>query len=511
MRFNLEAKTKAQQPQSKKQRKIRSISGDHSSLYVSTSVVFSVLATPPHNLEILGFVALAGLIKASVEAPDRKRAFAYGLIYGALSTWAMNLWVLNLSVVGWLAACWVGIFPAIFCTLINKSKLSTLSPIWWSSCWVLIEAIRTALIPFGWNPISSMTSNIYLIQNAAWGSGYIISFALCLSSATVALTLMNANLRSKISSLVISVLALTILLYLGHNRLRNIESLPKEDIEQIPMTIMSSKEPFTATLEGRWTILENHIRRTKEANSPYLNVWPESIGFALLSHQPSWDAIVTLANEVPGPLLLTPSYPYGNKIYNSSILLENQATEAQIYKKRFLTPIGEYIPSFVPKSLVYSQRHPGDQSGDLTMLVTDNAGTRPYRVGMLICLEETISEAAKQSLAQGAEIFISPSNHGDTGRDCALQQERMGQLRAIETCTSLVRIGNIGASNIFDFSGREIFRNEGEKMSNIQVPILKNKSDIFPNIYLKTQEAMLWILILIFAIGLFGNIARKKS
>lgn len=321
---------------------------------------------------------------------------------------------------------------------------------------------------------------------------------------------MRANLRSKVFSLALSISILTTLLFFGYNRLKNIEELRKEDIEQIPMTIMSSKEPFTPTLEGRWTILENHIRRTKEAKSPYLNIWPESIGFALLSHQPSWDAITTLANEVPGPLLLTPSYPYENKIYNSSILLENQAREAQIYKKRFLTPIGEYIPSFVPKSLVYSQRHPGDQSGDLTMLVTDNAGTRPYRIGMLICLEEAISKAAKQSLAQGAEIFISPSNHGDTGKDCALQQERMGQLRAVETCTPLVRVGNIGASNIFDFAGREIFRNEGEKMSNVQVPILKDRSKIFPNIYLKTQEAMLWIFISIFAIGLFSNLAHKK-
>jgi apolipoprotein N-acyltransferase len=129
---------------------------------------------------------------------------------------------------------------------------------------------------------------------------------------------------------------------------------------------------------------------------------------------------------------------------------------------------------------------------------------------MLICLEEAISKAAKQSLAQGAEIFISPSNHGDTGKDCALQQERMGQLRAVETCTPLVRVGNIGASNIFDFAGREIFRNEGEKMSNVQVPILKDRSKIFPNIYLKTQEAMLWIFISIFAIGLFSNLAHKK-
>lgn len=452
-------------------------------LLIATSIICSILALPPYNIEILGLIALVGLIKVSVNAQSRKLAFTYGLTYGILFTWGSNLWILNLSILGWIATFWVGIFPAIFSAIINKSKAKIWSPIWWSSVWVSIEGLRTYIIPFGWNPISSMTSNIYLLQNAIWGSQYIVSFAICLSSATIALMLTDLRRKEKIISILFSLSILGLLVYFGYHRIKVINSLDKHAIETIPITIMSSNESFTNKLEGSWTILENHIERTKRANSPYLNIWPESIGFALLSHQPSWDEIVSLSKKVKGPLLLTSSYPYNGKIYNSSILLENQASEAQIYKKRFLTPVGEYIPSFVPESLVYSRRHPGSQNNNLTMLVSDSAGTRPYRIGMLICLEETLSTAARQSLAQGAEIFISPSNHWDTGKDCALQQERMAQIRAIESCTSLVRIGNVGPSSVFDFIGRELYRSKNSSMDTILVPILKNKNAIFPQNY----------------------------
>ncbi len=478
-------------------------------MLLAFAVVCSILALPPHNISLLGYVALVGLIKISVEASSRRRAFAYGLAYGILFIWGSNLWVLNLSLIGWLASCWVGLFYATYSLLISKSTPRAWSPLWWSSCWVAVEAIRTALIPFGWNPLSSMTSNISLLQNASWGSQYIISFALCLTSATVALLLMKTTRIVKITSSGLTLMFLAGLFTFGNYRLKSLDSLGDNAIERIPMTIMSSKEPFTATLEGRWEILENHIRRTKDAKSPYLNVWPESIGFPLLNHQPSWDAIKELTKEINGPILITPSHVENGKIYNSSILLENQASEAQIYKKRFLTPIGEYIPPFVPKSLVYSQRHPGKEDGNLTLLVTDSGGTRPYRVGMLICLEETLSKAAFQSLNAGAEVFISPSNHGDTGKDCALQQERMGQIRAIETCTPLVRIGNIGDSNVFDFAGREIFRDNGAKMSTVSVPILKEKSYIFPSYYIFLQSLSLWILIAFCFTGLIINNFKK--
>lgn len=482
-------------------------------LLVTSSILATILAMPPNNLGLLGYISLVGLIKVSAECVSNKEAFIYGFAYGALTTLGINLWVLNLSIIGWLASIWVGLFPALFCVLIRDSKPKFYTPIWWSACWVSIEILRTSIIPFGWNPLSSLTSNIYLLQNCAWGSQYIVSFAICLSSGTLALCLFRTRTINKIISLTIAASIFALLFLFGLYRVSKTEKLVSsgENLELIPMTIMSSKEPFTPTLNGRWTILENHVRRTKEGNSPYLNIWPESIGFALFCHQPSWDLIKTLVQEIPGPLLLTPSYPDGDKIYNSSILLEDMGETAQLYKKRFLTPIGEYVPPFIPNSWTYSRRHPSPKDGDLTMLVTDNAGTRPYRIGVLICLEETLSIAAKQTLAQGAEIFISPSNHGDTGASCAYQQERMAQIRAIETCTPLVRIGNIGTSNVFDSIGREVFRSQTEKMHNIKVPLLKNKSPIFSERYLSAQQIVTAIFIILALIGFLSKTYNKRN
>jgi apolipoprotein N-acyltransferase len=316
-------------------------------------------------------------------------------------------------------------------------------------------------------------------------------------------------IKTKIKTLILNSAILLTLFGFGYQRINKIENLPTEAIEKIPMTVMSSYRPFTASLTGRWDILEKHIEETKKANSPYLNIWPESMGFALLAHQPAWDKIRELTNDIPGPLLLTPSHPEEDKIYNTCLLLEPNSNNAQLYKKRFLTPVGEYVPSFIPKKFVYSQRHPGDQNGHLTMLVEDRAGTRPYRIGPIICLEETLSKATRQSLAQGAEIFISPSNHGDTLESCALQQERMAQIRAIETATPIVRVGNIGDSNVINFYGKETWRStkNNHTMTNIHVEILKDRELIFPPIYLKLQDLFVWGLV---CLALIGAMIYKK-
>lgn len=484
---------------------------NQASLYIAISIVFSSLAMPPYGYSFLGYVALFGLIRASINASSTKRALAYGLIYGFLSSLIINSWILNLSIIGWLASTWLSIFPALFSLLIAKSKKSFYSPLWWASVWVSLEALRTLIIPFGFNPLSSSTNSLALLQNAAWGSGYIISFALVLSSGTLALLTTPASKRDKLLATIIGLLVYGLLLGYGSYRLNKSEEL--NDIEKIPMAIMSSQIPFSRDLGNRWQSLEDKIEVTENLNSAYLNVWAESIGFALLTHQPSWDKVSDLALKIPGPLLLTSSFPIEDKIYNTSILIENSGKDAQLYRKRFLTPIGEYIPSFIPKSWISNRRHPGNQDGHLTMLVSDGAKTRPYRIGVLVCLEETLSIAAKDSLSQGAEIFISPSNHGDTLESCALQQEAMARIRAIECATPLVRIGNMGKSNVYDSLGKKVWESSGEgiKMSVVQVPILRERQDLFPNNYLKIQDWTLYILVFGFVIGLLTKKNNTKT
>jgi apolipoprotein N-acyltransferase len=415
-----------------------------------------------------------------------------------------GFWLTKVTFIGWIASTWMAIFPILFALLITNKGLGALSPIWWSSCWITLEGIRTHLIPFGWNPTASMTSDLALLQSASWGSQWIIGFVILLTNATIAFCIKRRNKPEIMNALLVWVVILLPLWAVGKGRLAS----PKYNFpeREIKVNIITNNIPYTEDLEKRWEILQANIKKTKETNNGYLTIWPESIGFVLLGHQAIWDSVKEMAQNVKGPILLTPLYPKGDKIYNSSILLENSGRDAQIYKKRHLTPVGEYLPDFVSKRLKIGKRHPGDDALNSTILIENSGQDMPYRAGMLICLEETISKAAHKRVSEGAELLISPSTHGDTGYSCAKQQAAMGRLKAIETGKTLIRSGNIGGSSVFDGLGRKIWSSDEDGIATVTVPILKVN---LTNAQEK-QNMTYWAIVLVFVVGLLQKTLTQE-
>lgn len=461
---------------------------------VILSSLLCTLALPPYSIESLAWIGLVPLIYVLAQERVARKGFAYGLGFGIVFQLISTSWSLNVSYLGWILSTWMAIFPAIFGALVasNHKTLGALTPIWWASTWIALEGIRTYLIPFGWNPTASMTSELSLLQNAAWGGQWIVGFAIVLTNATIAFLINKKGQETYLNSILLWLIILSPLWLVGYQRLNT--PIGKKDVT---INILTNKHTYTDALEKRWDTLQDNIKITIAHNDPHLTIWPESIGFVLLGHQAVWDEIKTMCQETSGPILLTPSYPLGEYIYNSSILLSNKGEEAQIYKKRYLTPLGEYIPRILPEGLRLGKRTPGDNSKNSTLLVRNSGNDKPYRIGMLICVEETLPKAAHRRVKDGAELLVSPSTHGDTGYNCAKQQEKMGQLRAIETGKTLVRSGNMGGSSIYDGLGNKIWSQEMPSIEKVTIPILNLKPPSE-----KSQDVTYWAITLIAIVGL---------
>jgi len=469
---------------------------------VIASGVATSLALPPYGIEGLAWVCLAPMMYICWKEDNWKGGFKYGLIYGVVLLLTMSLWVANVTIIGWLVSTWLSIFPAAFGAIIAGRNLGAVTPLWWGSAWITIEGIKTTLRPFGWNPTASLTNELTILVNAAWGGQWVVGLALATVSGTIAYCTGVKKTKERVNSLLLCLVFLAPLYTLGSEKLAR--DILKENVH---MNIVTNEVPFTPCLEKRWEILDKNIKLTETEKSENITIWPESIGFVLLGHQAVWDRVREMCSKVPGPILLTPSYPQGDKIYNSSILLEKEGTEAQIYKKRHLTPLGEHIPEFIAQRLRVGKRMPGDDKENSTLLVENSGEDRPYRIGMLICLEETMSDAAHRRVRDGAELLVSPSNHGDTGFGCAQQQESMGRLRAIETGKTLVRVGNMGGSSVYDGLGKKVWSTKTAGIDRVEIPILKLEN---PHGELK-QTLTYLIVALGFIVGLWFANYNKGS
>ncbi len=141
------------------------------------------------------------------------------------------------------------------------------------------------------------------------------------------------------------------------------------------------------------------------------------------------------------------------RAYNSSYLIDEDASILGVYDKIHLAPFGEYIPfaqylpfvgRFVPS---IGQMTPGTEPAVLR--VGDRA------LGPLICFEMLFPPMSQRLRANGADFIAVVTNLGWFGRSNALPQEiDIARIRAIETRLPLVHSANTGISGVFDPWGR---------------------------------------------------------
>jgi apolipoprotein N-acyltransferase len=418
-----------------------------------------------------------------------------GLVFGVTQVWSSQWWLAQSSALAWIASGWVAIFPAALGAIISSQcwkrkngEIPWQGPIIWAAAWMGLEWIRTALIPYGWNPWASVTGNLVLLQNAWWGGQYAPGFFLALASGTMALCALPKKMASwKTKTVATASAGALIGAALTHGAMRLSSSPSLEDSTRVlTVRLFGTKEASNPALGARWTGLRNNIRKTLVETRDIPSLWPEALGFPLMHHQGAWDKIDGMLENYQGQVLINAPYPEGKAIYNATFLLRRgkSGVEAQIHRKKYLTPFGEGRPFWFPKKWTVSggeaptwmprigDRDPAPSGKDGRIVVLESEG-KSFKAAILTCLEETLPQAWREASEQGAEVVIAPSNHSITswGGACAGQQERMARIQAIAWQLPLLRPANMGIASAFDSRGRELGRKEAEGTLTIRVPL----------------------------------------
>lgn len=180
-----------------------------------------------------------------------------------------------------------------------------------------------------------------------------------------------------------------------------------------------------------------------------LVVWPEG-GSDLdpLTNAPAALAWTEVVDRLDAPLLGWAVTQRGDAYYNTSLLWTADGAGAR-YDKRHPVPFGEYVPArpvfraIVPDLVDLLQREYTPGTGRPTIPVGDGR-----RAGVFICFDIADDTLARQSVADGAQFLLAPSNNTDFGRysDEGDQQLQIARVRALETGRTVLSVSTVAVT-----------------------------------------------------------------
>ncbi|WOP18114.1 apolipoprotein N-acyltransferase [Raineyella sp. LH-20] len=211
-------------------------------------------------------------------------------------------------------------------------------------------------------------------------------------------------------------------------------------------------------------VLDAHLQATALVPAdahPDVVVWPEGAAEWDPSHWPSLQSrFDALSARLGAPLLLGSATDRNGRTYQSEYVWPSTGGTREIYDKRNPVPFGEYVPDrevydkIVPGliGLIGRDLQPG--TGPAALALTTRDG-RPADVGVAICYDIIDDALGRESVREGAQWLVSPTNNADFGRTDELDQQlAFARLRAVETGRSLVQVSTVGHTAAFGPDGR---------------------------------------------------------
>ena len=428
-------------------------------------------ATSHESLGCLGWIAIIPVLRSLRTAKTTKEGFWQGSLMGLTMFLGGLAWISTTTTIGWIGMGWLAIYPAIWgaCAqkVLEKEKEGEgwRSAILLTAIWGMTETARRSWVPFGMIPIGSSVQSLSLLQNAAWGGEWVLGSMVVGTNAILEGAWENLMGKRKREWLAVGIWATALTGLYGWGEWKLGE---KQEGQEIKVTILSTE---TGNINGEANFEEREEWLKKSKGNADLVVWPEILWGDPLHNQELLDQIKEGRRQEKGALItgctLWESDKESEGKYNGVILLDNQGSEAEVYHKEALVPLREYLPGWMPKDWRKNKFKAGKEQKCLT--------TKGTKIGILLCVEETVAQLGIERAREGAEILVAPSNNLTTTKWGAKQQEIEGRLRAIETNRPLIRASNKGFSGAFDCQGRKIA--ETNRSGETTITIEKGKGE----------------------------------
>tara|TARA_R110002096_G_scaffold386921_1_gene581073 strand:+ start:5512 stop:7389 length:1878 start_codon:yes stop_codon:yes gene_type:complete len=360
-----------------------------------------------------------------------------------------------------------------------------------AACWVALEWLRGVLLTgFGWNGLGvAMHQSLHLVQIAdivgVTGLAFWPVFVSCIGVATIArfaAEVGKGKLRPHLDFAVAMVLILVSFFY-GVNA---VTSHPVDDPVELDVLLVQGNIPMSQLyppqddpqreekLENIYTIYERLTNLALLNGRDFdLIVWPETSlpdPFILpktqrflneILAQGDFHFIVGLQHFVPSPSDDSKEVKEW-EVYNAMLLLQNNTTIYDDYRKIHRVPFGEYVPfrhalplyGWLLGLLIPEDFDPGTEYNRLKL------GDPYVEIIPTICFEDTMGRLTRkfvQDEAQVPQVIMNITNDAWFAESSANAQHMANaKFRAIELKRPMIRCANTGLTGVIDRFGSSI-------------------------------------------------------
>ena len=428
------------------------------------------LANEPVGWWVFAFIGLA-LLWLAVRGRGVAAGFGLAWVWGfafflPLFHWATEASGTILAQIALAAveAVYIGVLGSVWALIARFDRMENLRPTARTTIqillavftWLAMEQLRSAW-PFGgmpWGTLGFALVDSPLVRFAPYGStvlvgglGVVIALLLAM---TIRMTFLGATLA------VVSVLGLVILpviVPIGANAPATMNiavvqgNIPEDGAKNRALTVTQNHAEATRTLLAESTI------------TPDLIVWPESSSDRDVRRDGQAGEIVFgLVDEFGIPLVMgTQEYVDGGR-YNDVLVIEPQVGVTDRYSKQHPVPFGEYVPyrdffrNFTPAvDLVGTDMLAGEEPANVFVQIGQSA----VNLAVPICFEVAYNEIVAQSVNNGAQLIVVPTNNAsfkETG--LSAQQFAMSRFRAIEHQRTVIQVSTSGITGVINSHGQ---------------------------------------------------------
>jgi len=467
------------------------------------------LSFPPADLGPLAFVAFVPLMVALRRTRSYPAAALGGFLAGAAACLPAFAWVMSVTVAGWIVlALYVALYWLVAAVAFRymQRRFGAGWPALAAITWVALELCRAHLGPgFPWLFLGYTQYRFGgLLQAAAFGGVYAVSFVVMLVNAAVAgMFAGRVPLRGRLVMLGLGA-AVLVGMAVGGRAVRErlvlgqgpVVGLVQQNIPRLVPEIFGTQKTIEQVYAEMGEELAKAAALTEslEGSGARLVLWPETtvqvplnIAPYLFSEPRDQDLAARTLVELrrlgrlldayllvgaPSYLARSAGYVkeplYGTNVTNfanSAVYLSPAGRFIDRYDKIRLVPFGEYVPlrEWLPflQRLTPMGRELTPGTDRVIFELPRRDGGRPVRFAALICYEDVFPELTAEFRRKGADFLVNLTDEGwYVVRGELLQHLAMAVFRAVETRTTVVRAANTGVSCFIGPSGEVYARLE---------------------------------------------------
>ncbi len=446
---------------------------------------------PPINwwwAAILAFALLAWVLSHSRTTPVG--GLGYGFLLGLAFYLPLLPWIsILVGAMPWIVlatAC--AVFCGIFGLLAVAVRRLPGWPVWFALVWTAQEWLKST-VPFGgfpWGVVAFSQTDGPFLPLVRLGGPPLLSFGVALigfSATALALEIVSWSQNARPShdgtagtppAVVLPAVSICLVLFSAVAVWPSVRHSGTGSGNEPAVTVAAVQGNVPRLGLGfnsqRRAVLDNHVRETLRladdvhaghAPQPQFVVWPENASdIDPLANADAAQQISVAAEAIGAPILVgtladAPNPPSDDPAYTNTVIVWNPGTgPAERHNKQIVQPFGEYLPwPWLFRHLSGYAAYAGHLVPGQTTGVVRAAG---IPVGVATCWEVIFDRAARESVRNGAQVLVMPSNNATFNRAMSEQQLAFDKVRAVEHDRYVVVAGTVGISAVIAPDGREL-------------------------------------------------------